>query len=152
LSRRNLAKHLTHENRAVEARGDFGMAAADRDAQLVTGCAHVGHDALGQLGRGTAFWKKQNDEEPHGARSQHGDIVRVDVDRVPPDVIGGERDRVGRDDEIPIAGVDDGRVLANLRPNEETGIASGKTGQQWAQMLDREFAGGQNPVRLAARH
>ena len=63
-SRSNLAKHLTHENRAVEAWGDFGVAAADRDAQLVASRAHVGHDALGQLGRGAPLWKQHDDEEP----------------------------------------------------------------------------------------
>jgi hypothetical protein len=66
--------------------------------------------------------------------------------------VGGECDRIGRDDGIPVAGVDDGRILADLRPNEETGIASGKIGQQRAQAVDREFAGRQNPVWLATRH
>jgi hypothetical protein len=33
---------------------------------------------------------------------------------------------------VAVAGVDDGRILANLRPNEETAIASSELGQQCA--------------------
>ena len=53
-----------------------------------------------------------------GTCPEHSDVVRVDVHSVLSDLIGGERDRIGRHDETPIAGVDDGRVLANLWPDQ----------------------------------
>ena len=59
---------------------------------------------------------------------------------VPPDVIGGERDGIGRDDEISVADVDDGRVLANLRADHEARVAPGNVGKQRSQVLDWQFA------------
>jgi hypothetical protein len=47
--------------------------------------------------------EKQDNEEPQRARAQDGDIVGVDVDGVPADVLGGKGDRIRRDEEITIA-------------------------------------------------
>ena len=86
------------------------------------------------------------------ARAEDGDVVRVDVNGVSPDVIGGERDGIGRDDEISVADVDDGRVLANLRANQEARIAPGNIAKQRSQVLDWQFADWKNLFRLTASH
>ena len=83
---------------------------------------HLGHDRPGQFGRRAALWKEHDDEEPQRARAQDGNVVRVDVNSVMPDVISGKGDGVCRDDEIVVTCVDHGRVLANLRSNEKTRV------------------------------
>jgi len=65
-----------------------------------------------------------------GRAAQDGHIVRVDVNSVTPDVISGEGNGIGRDDEIAISYVDDGRVLANLGSNEEARIMLWQMPQQ----------------------
>ena len=96
--------------------------------------------------------KEHDDEEPQRARAQDGNVVRVDVNSVTPDVISGKGDGICRDDEIAIACFDDGRVLANLRPNEQARIMLWHMPQQRAQMLRRKFADWKNRLRLAASH
>src|ERR1035437_8874403 len=151
-SRSDLAEHLTDQNRAVEALGDFRVPAADRDAQFLARGPHIGHDRLGQFGLRAALRKKHDDEEPQRARAQDGNVVRVDVNSVTPDVISGKGDGICRDDEIAIARVDDGRVLANLRSNKQARIMLGQMPQQRSQMLKRKFADWKNIFRLAASH
>jgi len=67
-------------------------------------------------------------------------------------VIRGKGDGICRDDEIAIACVDDGRVLANLRSNEQARIMLWQMLQQRSQMLKRKFADWKNLLRLAASH
>ena len=43
---------------------------------------------------------------------RRGDIVGVDVDRVPADILAGEGDGIGFGDQETVAAVDDGGVLA----------------------------------------
>jgi hypothetical protein len=74
------------------------------------------------------------------------------VNSVTPDVISGKGDGICRDDEIAIACVDDGGVLANLRSNEQARIKLWQMPQQRAQMLRRKFADWKNVLRLAASH
>jgi hypothetical protein len=74
------------------------------------------------------------------------------VNSVTPDVISGKGDGICRDDEIAIACVDDGRVLANLRSNEQARIMLWQMPQQRSQMLRRKFADWQNLLWLAASH
>jgi hypothetical protein len=73
------------------------------------------------------------------------------MNRVTPDLISGEGDGIRRDDEIAVACVDDGRVLANLRSNEQARIMLRRMPQQRPQMLKRKFADWQR-LRLAASH
>ena len=89
---------------------------------------------------------------PGAQPAQDGNVVRVDVNSVTPDVISGKGDGICRDDEIAIACVDDGRVLANLRSNEQARIMLWQMPQQRSQMLKRKFADWKNLLRLAASH
>ena len=111
-----------------------------------------GHDRLGQFGLRAALRKEHDDEEPQRACAQDGNVVRVDVNSVTPDVISGKGNGICRDDEIAIAFVDDGRVLANLRSNEQARIMLWQMPQQRSQMLKRKFADWKNLLRLAASH
>src|SRR5438876_5953893 len=52
----------------------------------------------------------------------YGDVIGVDLERVPADLVGGERDRVGGGHEIAVAHVDDRRVLTDLRTDDDAGI------------------------------
>jgi hypothetical protein len=74
------------------------------------------------------------------------------VNSVTPDVISGKGDGICRDDEIVIACVDDGRVLTNLRSNEQARIMLRQMPQQRSQMLKRKFADWKNLLRLVASH
>ena len=95
---------------AVEALGDFRVPAADGDAQFLARGPHIGHDRLGQFGLRAALRKEHDDEEPQRARAHDGNVVRVDVNSVTPDVISGEGNGICRDDEIVIAGAHRGGV------------------------------------------
>lgn len=61
---------------------------------------------------------------------QHRQVIRVDVNRVPADVIRGTSNRVGRDDEVAVARVDDRGIFANLRTEEQARIMSWKLPEQ----------------------
>jgi hypothetical protein len=95
--------------------------------------------------------KKHDNQKPERSCAQDGNIVRVDVNRVTPDLIRGKGDGIRRDDEIAVASVDDGRVLANLRSNEQARIMLRPMPQQRPQMLKRKLADWQR-LRLAASH
>jgi hypothetical protein len=61
-------------------------------------------------------------------------------------------DVICRDDEIAIACIDDGRVLANLRSNDQPRITLWQMPQQRSQVLKRKFADWKNLVRSVASH
>src|SRR2546422_726166 len=71
---------------------------------------------------GRAGWKQERREEPTRTRAAYGDVIGVDLERVPADLVGGERDRVGGGHEIAVAHVDDRRVLTDLRTDDDAGI------------------------------
>ena len=74
------------------------------------------------------------------------------MNRVATDLIRGEGNRIGRDDEIAISCIDDGCVLANLRSNEQARIMLRRMPQQRSQVRKRKFADRQNLLRLAFSH
>jgi hypothetical protein len=113
---------------------------------------HIGHDRLGQVGCCVALRKEHDDEEPQRACAQYSNVVRVDVNSITPDMIGGKGDGICRDDEIAIAYVDDGRILADLRPNDQAQIMLWQMPQQRSQKLKRKFADWKNFRRLVASH
>jgi hypothetical protein len=67
--------------------------------------------------------QQQRGEKPARRGAAHDDVVGVDVQRVPPELVGRERDRIAGDDKIPIADVDDRGVLADARPHDHPRIA-----------------------------
>jgi hypothetical protein len=150
--RGDFAEHLPDQDWAVQALSDFGVAASQGDTQFVARAPHIGHYRLGQFGRCATFRKEHDDKKPEGACAHDGNIVGVDVNCVTPDLIGGEGDGIGGDDEIKISSIDDRRILANLRSNEQARIMLRRMIQQRPQVLDRKFADWQNLLRLALSH
>jgi len=45
------------------------------------------------------------------------------VQRVPAELVGGERDRIRAGHQIAVAEIDDGRVLPHARPHDHPGVA-----------------------------
>ena len=64
------------------------------------------------------------------ACTQHRNVVRIDVNRVTPNVFRGKGDGICRDDEIAVPRIDDGRILADLGSNEQTWIILWRMSQQ----------------------
>ena len=114
----DLPEHLADDDRPVKALRDLGVPATERDAKLIARDLHISHDRVDELGRGGTFRKEQHHKEPQGPGAHDGHVVGIDVDRIPPDVIGGKRDGVGRDDQATVARIDDGCVLSNLRADD----------------------------------
>src|SRR3972149_2427763 len=86
------------------------MAAHQLHAQRLAGVNHLAEDLLG-LPFGCPVGQDHGGEEPGRARSHAGDVVRVDVDRVPADVVAGEGDGVRLGHQQPLAaGANDGRA------------------------------------------
>jgi hypothetical protein len=148
----DLTQHLTDQNRPVEALGDFRVPASESDIQFLARAPHISHYRVHQLWRRAALRKEHVDKEPERSCAQDGNVVGVEVNRVTPDVIRGEGHGIGRDDEIPISGIDDGCVFANLRSNEEARIKLWRLLQQRSQLLKWKFADWQNLLRLALSH
>jgi hypothetical protein len=90
----HFSQHLPDYNRAVESVGNLGMPAAQDDTQFPAGSRKLGEDLL-HLGRPRlTFGQKEGRQEPPGDSSRGGNVVGVDVDRVPADLVRREGDGV----------------------------------------------------------
>jgi len=59
-------------------------------------------------------WRNEDDgQEPAWPHAGDGDVVGVDDHRQPPDLRGGQRDRIGRGDEDACGDIDGAGVLAD---------------------------------------
>ena len=84
-----------------DAGGDFGVAADEGCADFVAGGAKVGEDCV-DGGLNGVGWEEEGGEEPTRIGAEAGDVVGVDVDGVAAEVLGGERDGVGGEDEVAV--------------------------------------------------
>ena len=83
--------------------------------------------ALGQQG---------GDEEPAGSRAHGGQVVGVDVDDVPADAVGGERDGVGLGDQaVAVAHADGADVAPDSGADDDAVVAGRDAGQQFDHRL-----------------
>ena len=119
----HLAQHGAGHDRPVEPVGDLGVAADERDLQLLARLAELGEERAHRVLVGAALGQQQRGEEPAGRAPRTSDVVGVDVQRVPAEVVGGERDRIGGGHQVAVADVDDRRVLADARPHDHARIA-----------------------------
>jgi len=119
---RHLAEHRADGNGPVDAVGDLGVSSNDADTELATGGAHLFEDGLDDGSVGFALREEQRHDEPAGLRAQAGDIVRVNVDHVPADLVRGECDRVRLGHEVPVAEVDDCGISAQPRAEDDPRI------------------------------
>ena len=141
--RLGLAEHLADEDRTVEADRDLGMAAAHGGAERIACGGDVGHDGVGQGGGGGGLGQQQDGEEPAGAGAEDRHVVRVDVHGVGANPVGGKRDGVGGDDERAAADLEDGGVLAGLRPDEHLRVVAAQAVHEGGEVGRRELAGGE---------
>src|SRR3989442_1413434 len=119
---RDLAEHRADDDRAVEAVRDLRVATDERHVELIARRVELVEERRDRGLGGRAGWKQERREEPTRTRAAYGDVIGVDLERVPADLVGGERDRVGGGHEIAVAHVDDRRVLTDLRTDDDAGI------------------------------
>jgi len=87
-----------------------------------------------------AIGQKQHGHEPSWSCTATGQVVGADVDSVPPQLLGGKRDRVGLRHEVAIAHIDDCRVLADAGANDDARVRPGMALQQVGEQGHRKLA------------
>ena len=135
---RRVAEHRPHDDGTVETVGDLGVAADERYVHVLTGGEELLEDLL-RLYRSALLREEDSGQEPSGRAAQAGDVVGVDLHRIPADEVRGEGDRVGRGDQDAVAPVEDRRIGAHLGPHEYPGVVANPV-QQAGQQVAGEFA------------
>src|SRR5437867_3212642 len=115
----HLAQHAPHHDGPRQPRRHLGMAADERHLQLDAGLAQLGEEALGARLTGPALGQEQRGEEPQRPRAAHREVIGLDAERLPAHLVGGEGDRIRRGDEVAVAHVEHGRVLAHARSDDD---------------------------------
>ena len=123
------------------------MTADQRDLELLARLGELTEQRAHHLLVRRAGWQQQRGQEPAGTGPAHRDVVGVDVQRVPAQLVSGEGDRIGGGHEIAIAEVDDGGVLAHPRPHEHPRIMARVLVENGLQQIGRQLAGGQKRHR-----
>lgn len=118
------AQHCSHKDGAVDAVGDFAVAADEGDVEGFAGLHQLVKDGSGG-GFGEGLGQQQGSQEPLGDAAGAGDVVGVDLDGVPADGVGGEGDGVAGDDEAVVAEGEDSGVLADFGAEEDLGVVDG---------------------------
>ena len=110
---RHLAQHCATDDRTADTERDLGVPAYRDNRELLASGPDLLEDLFCQRFRRT-FREQNGRHEPGWCRSQTGDVVRVDVDGVTPDLIRGKRDGIGRrDEDAAVAEVDRGGIAAD---------------------------------------
>ena len=92
-----LAEHCAHDYGPADVVGDLGVAADKGDADVFAGIGDLVEGLL-DLGLGHVLGDEEGGEEPAGLGARGGDVIGVDVDGVPANLVGGEGDGVGLGD------------------------------------------------------
>ena len=99
------------------------MAADQTDADALAGFQSIVKNFLGQRLRGEIFGQKQCREIPQRPATFGGDVVGIDVDGVPTDLIGGESNRVGFGDQVTrAASINNRGVFANAGTDDDAAV------------------------------
>jgi hypothetical protein len=131
-------QHLADDNRPVDDRGHLGVAADQESADLDERVLHRGKDAPHD--RRICFRRDEDDsQEPARTSAGHREVVRVDDDRQPPDLLAAERDRIARGDEHAAGDLDCTGVLADAGPQPKLGRRSWELVQQLGQEIGRDL-------------
>src|SRR2546425_528926 len=109
----DFAEHRAGDDRPLETVRDLGVTADQDHPELVARRVKLGEQRVDRGVGGGASRQQQGRQEPPRARAADRDVVRVDVQRVPSDLGGRERDGVAGRDEISVAQVDDGGIYAD---------------------------------------
>src|SRR4029450_3054618 len=89
---------------------------------LVARGMKLGEEPIDRRTGGGGGRQEQRREEPSRARAPHRDVVGIDVERVPADLGGRERDRIAGGDEISVAHVDDRGIFTDPGPDDDAGL------------------------------
>ena len=135
----HFAEHGAHDDGAVDAVGDFAVAADEGHADGGTRIKYLVVYRFG-LGFGEAIGEQDGSQEPLGYTAGTRQVVGVDLNGVPADVVGGKGNGVGFSDEKAVAHVDDGGVFADLGAEEYTGVGYTGLGQEPLEELGRELS------------
>ena len=92
---------------------------------------------------GTPLGKETRGQEPARNRAAHGEVVGVDHQGVPAQVLRHERDRIRRGDQVAVAHVEHGRVLADPGPDDDPRIRHRVPGQELTEQGRTELAEGE---------
>ena len=121
---------------------DLGVTAREADPQGRTRVGDVGKDALGHLRSRSSGRQEHRRQEPARRRTHHRDVVGVHIDRIPPDLVGGKGDGVGFGDQVAVAKIKHGGILAGARPHDDARIAGREAGEKLFEQRQRQLAGG----------
>ena len=139
---RHLTQHGPADERAVQPDGDFGVPSGKADAERGARAVDLAEDGLGHRGSRLSRGQQHRRQKPARDGAHDGHVVCIDVDRVPPDLARGKRDRVRLSHQVMVTEVKDGGILACARPDDDARVIRRKTGQQLIQERERELAGG----------
>ena len=119
------------------------MPARQADPQRFARVVDLREDRFGQFRGGLPGRQQHRRQEPTRLPAHHRDVVGVDVDRVPADLIGGEGDRIGLGNQVAVAEIEHGGVFAGARPDDDARVVRREAGQQSFQKRQRQLAGRQ---------
>jgi len=139
----HLAQHGPDHDGPRQARRHLGVATHQCHAHCHARLCHLGEELLHVRFLTLALGQEHGGEKPARRRPAHGQVVGVDVQRVPAHLVGGEGDGIGRRHEIAIAHVQDGGVLADLRAHDHSRIGADVLAEESLEELGGKLAHGQ---------
>jgi len=139
----DLAQHRADDDGARQPGRDFRVPAHERDADNRARLRHLGEELFHLRLVAPALGQEHRRHEPARLGAAHGEVVGVDVQRVPAHLVGGKGDGIGRGDEIAVAHVEHGGILAHLRSHDHARVGRHVFGEQSLEQLGGELAHGE---------
>ncbi len=96
---RDVAQHESHNHRPVEPVRNLRMPPDQGDVETVTGGGNLVEDVVDEFAARALLRQEEGGQEPPGYSAGAGNVVGVDVNGIPPDLVAGKRNRVGLGDE-----------------------------------------------------
>ncbi len=90
------------------------MSSHDGYSQFPAGSGYLVEDLLNEALRRTSLGQEDGRLKPLRLCPSDGDIVGIDMNRIPPDFIHGKGDGVRFRHQVSIGKIDDGGILADL--------------------------------------
>ena len=139
----HLTQHRADHDGARQAPRHLGMTAHQRNPYRRARLGQLGEELL-HLGFLTpAFGQEHGSHEPPRSGATHGQVVGIDVQCVPAHLVGGEGNGIGGGDEVTIAHVQHGGILAHLRPDHHAWISRDVLAEEALEELGGQLAHGQ---------
>lgn len=136
----HLAQHAADHDWPRQPGRHFRMAADQRHAELRARARELFEQQLHARLARAPVRQKERREEPERPRSPHRHVIGIDVERVPADLVRREGDGIGRGDEVAVAHVEDGSVLAYLGPHDHARVVRRVLAEESLEQLGPQFA------------